>query len=102
VAALEVFDGSGGRLGYALLPATVRRAPAYQPPAEPLDAETADFDGNVAPGKPVRLWIDVNLDVPLKQLLDVAPAHVQATLDVGNGHQVQVAGRVGALWTGRG
>jgi hypothetical protein len=100
VAALEVFDGTDTPLGHGLLPATVRRAPSYQPPAEPLDAETLDFDGKVAPGQPVRLWIEVALSVPLKQVLDVSPVRLEATLDVGDGRQVQVTGRVGALWTG--
>jgi hypothetical protein len=100
VAALEVFDGSGTRLGYGLLPATLRRAPRYRPPAEPLDADTVDFDGTVTPGRPVRLWIEAALDVPLQQLLDVSPARVEAILDVGGGQQLRVAGRVGTLWTG--
>jgi hypothetical protein len=100
VASLEVFDASGTRLGYGLTPTTLRRASGYRPPAEPLDAETADFDGTLAPGTPVRLWIDATLDVPLKQLLDVSPARVDATLDLGGGRQVQVTGRVGGLWTG--
>jgi hypothetical protein len=100
LAALEVFDGMDTPIGHAVLPANLRRAPKYEPPAEPLDAETLEFDGKVAPGQPVRLWIEVPLSVPLKQVLDSSPVRVEATLDVGDGRQVQVTGRVGALWTG--
>ena len=100
VAALEVFDGMDTPIGHGVLPANVRRAPSYQPPAEPLDAETVEFDGKVAPGQPVRLWIETALSVPLKQVLEVSPVRLEATLDVGDGRQVQVTGRVGALWTG--
>ncbi|HEY3356274.1 MAG TPA: hypothetical protein VGQ83_23680 [Polyangia bacterium] len=100
LAAVELFDSSGGRLAYGVMPADLRLAPRFEPPQNPLETETRDFDGKVAPGASVRLWIHAKLDVSLQTLLDVTPAKFQVTLNVQDGRQVTVGGTVGEIWGG--
>jgi hypothetical protein len=100
LAAFELYDSAGGRLAYGILPAELRLAPGYEPPAVPYGAETSAFDGRVAAGTTVRLWVEATLDVRLQSLLDVTPERFQVTFSLADGRQVQVGGRVGETWSG--